>query len=330
MIVQPLAALDHFSSSEPFPGRFGCPYRTEVYRLKLRNQKAKRLTKLILNADDLGLTAGVNQSILDLNRAGALTSATLMATADHMAAAAAAAARQFSLGVGCHVILVDGKPVLPQSSIPALAVSPGAFRSTLGAFVFDLMRGRIPEAEIELEVIAQIRHLQATGLRVTHLDTHKHTHIFPRVLRPLLRAALLCGIRAIRNPFEPDWALDATPRAPALRRMEVRLLRTQRREFVRCVEQAGAVTTDGAIGVLATGTLNAEALESLLAAMPDGTWELVCHPGYCDEDLNRVQTRLRESRAIEHAALAQTVPRYLARHPGIARINFGQIQEIAA
>ena len=285
------------------------------------------MTSLILNADDFGLTPGVNQSVLDLHRAGALTSATLMATADHTGSAAAIATGDPTLGVGCHVILVDGKPALPHDNIPALTLPSGSFRTTLGTFVLDLMRGSIPEAEIEIEAVAQIRHLQAAGVRVSHLDTHKHTHMFPRVLRPLLRAAVSCGIAAVRNPFEPDWAIKATPHATRLRRLQVHLLRTQRREFLKLVQKAGVATTDGAIGVLATGTLNSGALEALLTAMPAGTWELVCHPGYIDEDLNKAQTRLRESRAIEHAALLETIPPFLNRHREIAPINFGQIRE---
>ena len=80
-----------------------------------------------------------------------------------------------------------------------------------------------------------------------------------------------------------------------------------------------------AIGVLATGTLNAETLESLLAAMPGGTWELVCHPGYFDEDLSNVRTRLHQSRAVEHAALLQAVPKFLDEHPEVRAVNFGQL-----
>jgi predicted glycoside hydrolase/deacetylase ChbG (UPF0249 family) len=281
------------------------------------------VTRLILNADDLGLAPGVNRSILELGAAGALTSATLMATSRH-APQAATAAGASPLGVGCHVVLVDGEPALPANRIPALAPS-GAFRPTLGALVRDLLQGRIPESEIEAEAVAQIRRAQSLGIRVTHLDTHKHTHMFPRVLRPLLCAALLCGIRAIRNPFEPDWALRATCHAPALRRAQVRLLRTRRRPFLKLVEQAGLATTDGAIGVLATGTLDGETLSSLLSDMPSGTWEMVCHPGHVDDELNQARTRLRESRAVEHAALLKVVPAFLSAHSEIVPIHFGQL-----
>ena len=173
------------------------------------------VTRLILNADDFGLTPGVNQSIVELHRAGALTSATLMATADQFSAATARAMDNPTLGVGCHVVLVDGKPVLTHAEIPALSLLTDEFRPALNSFVLELMRGRIPEEEIEAEAVAQIRRLQAAGVKVTHLDTHKHTHMFVRVLRPLLRAASLCGVPAIRNPFEPDWALGATPERSA-------------------------------------------------------------------------------------------------------------------
>ena len=282
------------------------------------------MTRLILNADDFGLTPGVNQSIVELHQAGALTSATLMATADAFSAAAAATIDHPAPGVGCHVVLVDGKPALPQTDIRRLSLPSGEFRPTLGTFVPDLMRGRIPEEEIEAEAVAQIQRLQAAGVKVTHLDTHKHTHMFARVLRPVLRAALRCGVPAIRNPFEPDWALAATPNAPPGRRWQVKLLRTQRCEFARLVQDAGLATTDGAAGVLATGTLDAATLGGLLTAMPEGTWELVCHPGNCDAALNGVRTRLRESRAIEHAALLETIPAHVRAHPEIRLTHFGE------
>lgn len=284
------------------------------------------MKRLIVNADDFGMTKGVNRSVIELHRAGALTSATMMAHAEETGSALAFAADHPGLGVGCHLVLVDGAPVLFSDQLPTLAPAPGALRPTLGKFVRDLFRGRIREAEIEAEALAQIRRLQAAGLQVTHVDTHKHTHMFPRVLRPILRAALQCGVRAIRNPFEPDWALRATPGTPALRRTQVRLLRILRREFLKLATQAGMSTTDGSIGVLATGTLNAATAASLLNAMPEGTWELVCHPGYVDAGLNRARTRLRESRAVEMEALAGTVPDFLRAHPEVAAIHFGDLK----
>lgn len=258
--------------------------------------------QLIVNADDFGLTAGVNRAILELNAAGALTSATLMATGSAFREAVHAAFVQTSLDVGCHVVLVDGTPVLPHTQIPTLATASG-FRPTLGAFVKALLRGQIKASEIEAEASAQIIRVQSAGLSVSHVDTHKHTHMFAGVLRPLLAAAASCGVTCIRNPFEPPWSLRATGNAGFGRRLQVTLLRTQHRGFRRAVRHAGLLTTDGAVGVLATGTLDTPTLQRLMQAMPAGTWELVCHPGYQDEALAAVQTRLRASRELEREAL---------------------------
>jgi predicted glycoside hydrolase/deacetylase ChbG (UPF0249 family) len=271
------------------------------------------VSRLIVNADDFGLTAGVNRAILELHRAGVLTSATLMARAAATDEAIQMALSAPSLGVGCHVVLVDGEPVLsPLKEIPHLAnPSDGRFRPSLIGFLNWLsrdsdrrwpFRGRAIR-EIEAEASAQIALLQSRGLRLTHIDTHKHTHMFPAVLRPVLRAARAAGIRAVRNPFEPAWSLCATRDAPWIRRTEVRLLRLLEPAFRRIVAEEGFTTTDGILGVLATGTLDPLSTSSLLRNVPTGTWELMTHPGYNDADLARVRTRLRGSREVERESL---------------------------
>lgn len=264
------------------------------------------MTRLIVNADDFGLTSGVNRAIVELHRSGVLTSATLMARAAATEEAVEAAKTTPMLGVGCHVVLVDGEPVQPQARIPTLAdAATGRLRPTLVAFLQALYRGKIDPSDIESEARAQIQSLQARGVRLTHIDTHKHTHMFPRVLRPVLRAARSCGIRAVRNPFEPAWSANATPGAPFARRTQVRLLRGFEPAFRRIVAEEGLKTTDGAPGVLATGTLDRRTVSSLLSAMPAGqTFELVTHPGYNDADLAGANTRLLASREIEREALA--------------------------
>jgi chitin disaccharide deacetylase len=288
-----------------------------------------QVKRLIVNADDFGLTAGINTAILELHVAGILTSSTLMAPAPCFAAAVHLAFAQTSLGVGCHVILVDGSPLLPGGEVGSLiGGSSGGrprFRPTLGGFVRDLLGGRIREAEIEAEAVAQIRRIQSSGLRVTHLDTHKHTHMFPGVLRPLLRAAQRCEVGAVRNPFEPAWSVRATPGGGRMRRLAVRALGTQRLSFAKAARQKGVATTDGAVGVQATGTLDPPTLRNLLEALPEGVWELVCHPGYCDRDLEQTATRLRASREIERQALLAVLPQRLVEDPELTLINFSQL-----
>jgi chitin disaccharide deacetylase len=282
--------------------------------------------RLIVNADDFGLTRGVNRAIAELHRAGVLSSATLMARAPATDDAVQLALATPSLGVGCHLVLVDGEPVLSAfRDIPNLADPiTGRFRPTLTGFLYWFYGHRTPfntqadhAAEIEAEAAAQIAFLQSRGLRLTHIDTHKHVHMFPAVLRPILRAARAAGIRVVRNPFEPAWSLRATNRAPWLRRKQVALLRRLEPAFQRIVAEEEFTTTDGAIGVLATGTLDAATVQSLLGQLPPGTWELVTHPGFNDADLAQAHTRLLGSRDTERNALLA-----LQQFPDVELISF--------
>jgi predicted glycoside hydrolase/deacetylase ChbG (UPF0249 family) len=265
------------------------------------------MKRLIINADDFGLAPGVNRAIVELQQAGALSSATLMATAPYFSPAVYMAFAQPGLAVGCHVVLVDGSPARHPEEVPSLLdpSNSSLFRTTVGGFL--------------------IQRIQSSGLTVSHIDSHKHVHAFPRVLAPLLRAARHCGVRCVRNPFEPGWSLRATRAASAWRRTQVRAMRTQHGAFTRLTKEHGMMTADGSIGLLATGTLDDSVLRSLLHAMPEGTWELVCHPGYQDAALEQARTRLRASRETERSALLEVIPDVLKSDSRLSLIDFHQL-----
>jgi hopanoid biosynthesis associated protein HpnK len=282
--------------------------------------------RLIVNADDFGLTAGVNRAVAELHNAGVLTSATLMARAGATSEAVNLALLTPTLGVGCHIVLADGEPVLAPREIPTLVdQKTGRFPQTLSAFLSRLFTGRIATEEIEAEATAQIDLLKSQGLKLTHVDSHKHTHMFPAVLRPVLRAARAAGIRAVRNPFEPAWAVHATAGAKLARCFEVSLLRKMESYCRNIIAQAGFATTEGTIAVVGTGVMTAATVRSLLSAMPGGTWELVTHPGYNDADLAKVRTRLRASRDAERQALLA-----IGEFPQIELTSFGGLEDSSA
>ena len=292
-----------------------------LYRLEYPQLIDWAVRRVIVNADDFGLTRGVNRAIAELHENGMLTSASLMARAGSTEEAVEQALKTPSMSVGCHLVLVDGQPVLPQREIPTLVDrKTGLFHSTLGAFLCRVLLGKIRTAEIEAETAAQIALLRKRGLRLTHIDTHKHTHMFSAVLRPVLRAARAAGIGAVRNPFEAAWSCRATLNAPLIRRLEVGLLRRLEPAFLRIVAEEGFRSTDGALGVLATGTLDAMTVGSLLESMPPGTWELVTHPGYNDQDLAQAHTRLLASRETEREALLAIKPQN-----GVELVGFAQL-----
>jgi chitin disaccharide deacetylase len=286
-------------------------------------------TRLIINADDFGLTPGVNRAIAELHDAGAVTSATLMATGAAFDDAVALARARPTLGVGCHILLVDGTPVSDPSTIPTLlAPNRRTFRNSPADFALGVLRGAVSQDDIQREAFAQIQKLQRTGLKLTHVDTHKHTHLLSRVTRPIIRALEQSGIRGIRNPFEPRWA--ASLGGSTRRSLFVRALGPGLRRFEASppIASRQILTTLGTIGISATGHLNSTTLGALLQSIPVGTWELVCHPGYNDTDLDAITTRLRTERETERRALLAAFTKSLpasANPSGLRLIHYGEL-----
>jgi hopanoid biosynthesis associated protein HpnK len=288
--------------------------------------------RLIINADDFGLTTGINRGIVEAHTRGIVTSSTLMANGRAFDDAVRLAKSVPRLSVGCHVVLIDGEPVLDAKRLPSLASahSGGArFRDGLPSFAIRALAGRLDPAEIEAEASAQIRKLQSAGVSVSHLDTHKHTHLFPAVLRPLLRAARACGVSAIRNPFGPRQPLKSSEllKRPNLwtRYAEVRILRSLASRFRNAATDEGLLTPDGTLGIVVTGALDEKLFRGIAAIIPEGTWEFVCHPGYNDDDLKSARTRLRESREIELRVLTMPEARALLLRQGIELISYREL-----
>ena len=161
---------------------------------------------------------------------------------------------------------------------------------------------------------------------MSHIDTHKHVHMFPAVLQPLLKAAKACGVNAVRNPFEPAYVSALGPQdwASGKRRWQMRVLRTCTPGFRSEVAQ-GMRTTDGALGVLATGVLDLELFVQIISRIPDGTWEFVCHPGYNDRDLDQVKTRLRESRQQELEVLTSPEASAALQRRSVQLISYNEL-----
>jgi chitin disaccharide deacetylase len=288
--------------------------------------------RLIVNADDFGFTAGVNRAIVEAHTHGIVTSSTLMANGRAFEDAVCLAKSVPRLSVGCHVVLIDGEPVLDAKLLPSItsAHSTGdRFRDRLQFFAARALAGRLDSGEIEAEASAQIRKLQSAGVGVSHLDTHKHTHLFPAVLRPLLRAARACGVRAIRNPFGPRKPLKSSEllARPSLwtRYAEVRILRTLASTFRDSARREDLLTPDGTLGIVVTGALDEQLFGGIAAIVPEGTWEFVCHPGYNDDDLKSAKTRLRASRENELRVLTMPQARELLLRQGIDLISYREL-----
>jgi len=284
--------------------------------------------RLIVNADDLGLTEGVNRAILEAHQNGVVLSATLMANGGAFEHAVELARSAPGLSVGCHVVLVDGAPVIRGEAGSSLLSkrSGSAQFPQLSTLAMRAVLGKLDREQMVSEIVGQVRKIRAAGIQVTHFDTHKHTHIFPSVLDALVGAALICGVPAIRNPVVPEHPMEMRElaRRPALwkRYGQVKVLRQFGRRFRERVKRAGLATPDGVIGVVETGSFNHALLEQAIENLPEGTWELVCHPGYDDDALRSAGTRLTESRDEERRLLSAPELRGRLEAHGIRVISY--------
>jgi hopanoid biosynthesis associated protein HpnK len=284
--------------------------------------------RLIVNADDFGLTPGVNRAIAEAHERGIVTSATLMANSASFDEAVLLAKASTNWSIGCHVVLLDGTPLVDPARLDSLVrrKHTNSFRDGIGGFAVRALTGWIDSDQVQAEVTAQIRKLQGAGLEVSHVDTHKHTHMFPAALAGVLRAARTCGIRAIRNPFEVIAAnYVKLQRGMWKRHTQLKTLNGFAGLFRRAVAKAGLRTPDGTMGIVATGHLSPEIFHAIADNMPEGTWEFVCHPGYVDPELAAVRTRLRESREQELAVLTSPQARQALQSRGVELISYKQL-----
>jgi len=265
--------------------------------------------QLAVNADDFGFTPDVNAGIVECHERGILTSTTLMANGDAFDDAVRLARATPSLDIGCHLVLVQGRSLLTGEELPP----------TTSQLVAALARKRIRPYE---ELRAQVEKILDAGIRPSHLDTHKHTHLAPPVLDAVARIGEEFGIRWVRRPF--DFPMSGR-RAPLPRRMLSDALGALRGRFHRVLSKRGLRTTDYFAGFQITGLYGTADLVELLRAIPEGTTELMVHPGRCGPALRGARTRLKESREMELQALVSPEARETVRDARIELVGFGKL-----
>jgi hopanoid biosynthesis associated protein HpnK len=256
------------------------------------------LRQLVVNADDLGLTVGVNDGILDAHDLGILTSASVFATAPATADAIRRSRSRSSLGLGAHLTLVDGTPTLPASEVPTLVEGDGRFRRSWKPFIVACLQRRVSLDEVERELTAQIERLQRAGVALTHLDAHKHVHAYPPVFAIVARLAVKFGIPVVRVPYE-RWPRGSVIRERASTQAWLNAAMWPWATANRRVAAALGLRTPAFIGRIRTGLLDRSSLAAMLHGVGPGVTELMVHPGYVDDALRRASTRLVESRQEE-------------------------------
>lgn len=287
------------------------------------------MKQLILNADDFGMTRGVNRGIIRAHREGILTSATLMANGEAFDDAVERAHANKELGVGCHLVLVGGQCVAPKDSVASLTDAEGNLPDSLPRLVARLSSGIIRSEEIERELRAQISKIRAAGIEPTHVDTHKHTHAHPRVMEALGKVARECGLTRVRKPIEnlrDSWETSrAGGQGVSLQILAAGAVRAIAPQFAAISTKYGLLSPDHFLGLAMTGQLAPAVLRGVIGTIADGSTEIMLHPGICDADLVRSGSRLQKQREDELEGLLDPGVRSAIAERGIRLISYREL-----
>jgi predicted glycoside hydrolase/deacetylase ChbG (UPF0249 family) len=294
------------------------------------------MKNLIVNADDLGWTEGVNRGIVETHRKGLVTSTSLLANGCAFGSAVTAARNNPELGIGVHLNLSDGTPKAPADKVRGLLNKDGRFEGGPENLLLRIASRSLPLDEVEREWSAQIQTIVDAGIEPTHLDGHKHVQMLPGLFEIALKLAKKHKIRAIRVAHEESKLRTALSSGDnqntgvlLKQGVQARGLKLLAHDAKEMAERVGIATADYFCGIAQTGVLTRAGVEKLLTSLPDGTTEVMCHPGYADEDLRKSDTRLQESRKTELTILTDPGVRKLVATLGIRLINYGLVAEAA-
>lgn len=259
---------------------------------------------LAVNADDFGFTRDVNSGIVAAHVDGILTSTTLMANGAAFDDAVRLSREVPTLDVGVHFVLVGGYSLLDKAR---------RFPDSVSGLMQAVMMRRI---HVYDELRAQIVRIVEAGIQPSHVDTHKHTHLFPPVLDAVARLAEEFGVAWVRRPF--DLPITGSPsEIPWKKRVISGAFRSVRRQFHSKLARHHCRTTDWFAGFQITGRFHREDVIHLLRSLPEGTTEFMVHPGHCGDELRAANTRLKESREAELRALVDREVKAAVRDAGI-------------
>jgi predicted glycoside hydrolase/deacetylase ChbG (UPF0249 family) len=270
--------------------------------------------RVIIHADDFGLAPGVNRAIEEGLASGSLNSASILVGGDHAAPALAWAAAHPEFDYGVHLNLTQGRPVSNPAEVRSLVGGDGRFRPLL-PFLARFAMGAVPLAQIETEWRAQIAAVRRAGLRISHLDSHQHVHLIPRIFR---RIAARLAVEERVSLRAMDGPLAAAATRPNLKGIALavatRLSVGRRFRHLIAARGAGIPLRDRAtLDALRASLQNAKAGETI---------ELVVHPGFPDDGLRASGDGYSEGREHEQALLASEETRSWILLSGFAPSDF--------
>jgi predicted glycoside hydrolase/deacetylase ChbG (UPF0249 family) len=288
-------------------------------RIPLETAPNASAIRLVVNADDFGLSPGISRGILAAHRDGVVTSTSLLGNVATLDEARALLAGTPRLGVGVHLTLVGGRPISDPTTVPSLLAPDGrSFHARGTELISAWARGRIVRAEVERELDAQVARVREAGIAIDHLDTHHHLGFLPVVGQAVEAVARRHGIAGIRSAVErPTLAWATDPR----RGLEAGLL-TGLAWLTR--RQLGARRHGPqSWGYVESGRLDEIRILEIIGRLGPGAHELICHPG--EEDTAPGEEPGRYQRAGEIAALTSAKVRRALEQRGVVLCRWGEL-----
>jgi hopanoid biosynthesis associated protein HpnK len=241
---------------------------------------ASAASRLVITADDFGADLAVNEAVEIAHRRGVLTAASLMVNGPAADDAVARARRLPGLGVGLHLVLVDGRPILPADKVPHLVDRAGCFRTDMARAGATMFFHPAARREVEAEIAAQFQAFADTGLTLDHVNAHKHFQLHPTIAAAILEVGARHSLKFARAPYEPSRVLDLIePGAGDLASAPMRIMATALRDRFR---RAGVAAPDQVFGLRWSGSMTPGRLKSLVERLPAGLSEIYLHPAVAD------------------------------------------------
>lgn len=231
--------------------------------------------RVIVSADDFGMSVAVNEGIERAHREGVLDAASLMVAGDGAQDAVERARRLPGLRVGLHLVVIEGRAVLPPAAIPDLVDARGWFGSDRVRRGFRYFFRPAVRRQLGAEIAAQFAAFAATGLPLAHADAHQHMHLHPTIGALLVREGARYGLGRVRVPMEPPAVLAACGTSAGI---GGRALATWSRLLRAQVRRAGMATSDQVFGIAWSGAMTEARVLALLARLPAGESEIYFHP----------------------------------------------------
>lgn len=240
---------------------------------------------VIVNADDFGLSEGINKGIIKAHQEGVVRSASLVACGKHFKEAVELAKENKELDVGVHLCLIEEVPLSPHQEIPSIVGRSGRFSNTIWRFMLKYILGKVKMGEIEKEFSAQIARLFEFGIEPSHIDSHCHLHMFFGIADVVIKLAKVYNIRIIRLPFVPVKfmlrdILKVTPVRIFYQAVLNLLCLSQRNKFIN----EGIRVVDSCFGLLDSGHMHKDKLLYIIKNIHPGISEILCHPGIQDAE----------------------------------------------